>query len=268
MQRFNCKHVPMKFEIINKTFSFLFSFFIFFFLLFQCKPTTAAQIIALRTCNVCFICVLYFFVIIYCKFARVNVPDEISRFNQENEIWKKRIQTIKQLKKRKKCKLLIACQHPGNIHVSRRQIENWEQMHSMRPTRGKKRKNRERERERKMSMCRTGQRVSKNDGVIMGADCSRRILCYPNFRSLLCTVFFSLFSRFQMEKYGLSTIFHHSCLNVKTKQKENTVYLIVEILLYSLCTRARLHAIRVSLFFPYFFFLFSFSFVFLTRDDE
>lgn len=62
-----------------------------------------------------------------------------------------------------------------------------------------------------------------------------------------------------MKKYGLSAIFHHSCLNVKTEQEENTAYLIVEIFFL----RARVFGMQYNFllffflpfFFPYFFFL-------------
>lgn len=61
-----------------------------------------------------------------------------------------------------------------------------------------------------------------------------------------------------MKKYGLSAIFHHSCLNVKTEQEENTAYLIVEIFFL----RARVFGMQYNFllffflpfFFPYFFF--------------
>lgn len=56
-----------------------------------------------------------------------------------------------------------------------------------------------------------------------------------------------------MKKYGLSTIFHHSCLNVKTKQEENMVYLMAQILLHSLYARA--FCIQYEYLFFYIFFI-------------
>lgn len=64
-----------------------------------------------------------------------------------------------------------------------------------------------------------------------------------------------------MKKYGLSAIFHHSCLNVKTEQEENTAYLIVEIFFL----RARVFGMQYNFLLFFFPSLFLFPVFFSSR---